>query len=86
MNKTKEMVIDFRTRNVTHVPLKINNMDVEVVTEYKYLGTIIDNKFNFASNITAVCKKANTRLFFLRKLYNLKVDKTIMELFYKSVV
>ena len=69
-----------------HEPLYINDELVECVTEYKYLGTLIDNKFNFNANVEAVYRKANSRLYFFRKLSKLKVDHKIMELFYTSIV
>ena len=33
-----------------------------------------------------VYKKANQRLYFLRKLKDVKMDRTVMDLFYKSVI
>ena len=59
---------------------------MEDVTEYKYLGTIMDSKMCFDKNAENVFRKANKRLFFLRKLRNLNTDKRIMELFYSSVI
>ena len=50
VKKTKELLIDFRT-NPTPVPeLLIDGSVVERVTEYKYLGTILDHKLNFDAN------------------------------------
>ncbi len=46
--KTKDMRIDFR-RNITD-KTSINGQEIEVVTEYKYLGSIIDDKLCFESN------------------------------------
>jgi hypothetical protein len=81
------MIIDFRSKHVTsHVPLTIKGENVEQVTEYKYLGTIMDNQMKFDSNVNNVFKKANMRLFFLRKLGSVRVDKKIMELFYTAII
>lgn len=44
VKKTKEMVFDFRKRRTEIAPLKIADEDVDIVTEYKYLGTYIDSK------------------------------------------
>ena len=87
VKKTKEMIIDFRTKNVTsHDALIIQNESVEQVKEYKYLGTIIDDQLKFEINANKVYKKANMRLFFLRKLANVRVDNKIMDLFYTSII
>ena len=42
--KTKEMVTDFRREQPVHGSLQIYGQDVEIVKEYKYLGTIMDNQ------------------------------------------
>ena len=86
VKKTKEMLVDFRTTVVTHAPLYINEELVESVNDYKYLGTIIDRNFNFSQNIDALYKKVNSRLYFARKLYKLRIDNTILELFYMSII
>ena len=53
------MVIDFSKNPVNVVPVKIENEDVETVSEYKYLGTVIDDKLKGAANAKRICKKAN---------------------------
>ena len=64
----------------------INEGTVEIVEEYKYLGTIINNKFNFSSHIDSIYKKVNSRMFFVRKLCNFNVSNKIMDLFYSSIL
>ena len=86
VQKTKELVIDFRRSPYEHNKLVIDEKAVEKVTEYKYLGTIIDCKLNFKANVDAIYKKANSRMYFVRKLHNLNVDNTIVQMFYRSVV
>ncbi len=72
--KTKDMRIDFR-RNVTNTDkTSINGQEIEVVTEYKYLGSIIDDKLCFESNTSLLCKKGQQRLHCLRKLAKFNVD------------
>ena len=86
VKKTKEMIVDFSPASVDHNPLYINDELVENVSEYKYLGTIIDSKFNFNQNVDAIHKKAHSRLYFVRQLSRLQVDHKILELFYTSIV
>ncbi len=80
------MCIDFR-RNVTNTEkTSINGQEIEVVTEYKYLGSIIDDKLSFEPNTSLLCKKGQQRLYCLRKLAKFNVDKTLLTLFYRSFV
>ena len=87
VNKTKEMIIDFRTSNQTKIPtLTIGGADVERVQEYKYLGTIIDNKLNFNANTDLINSKCQQRLYFLRKLRSLDVNTSVLRTFYRSFI
>ena len=86
VGKTNEMIIDYSTVGVKVPSLIINNEQVEIVNEYKYLGTILDNKFTFTSNVNAIYKKANLRLYYVRQLSNLNISSKILEIFYVSVV
>jgi len=86
VKKTKEMIIDYRTTPVTHNALYIGNELVETVTEYKYLGTIIDSDFTFRKNVDSIYKKVQTRLYFVRQLSKLRIDNKILELFYTAIV
>lgn len=61
-------------------------MSVEVVKEYKYLGTVIDDQLNWNSNTTKIYKKANQRLYFVRKLKYFNVNTRILNLFYQNTV
>ena len=72
VKKTKELVIDFRIKKNPLSPLVIKDQEIEQVQTYKYLGVIIDDKLNWQMHSSAVCKKLNRRMFFLRKLRSLK--------------
>jgi hypothetical protein len=86
VKKTKEMVIDLR-RNPTAVPdLFIDGEKVERVTEYKYLGTHIDDKLNFNANTKAIHKKCQSRVYCLQKLRSLQVNQNILASFYKCFI
>ena len=47
---------------------------------------IIDDKLNFSEHAQAISKKANKRMFFLRKLKKCKVNQDILSIFYQSSV
>lgn len=86
VSKTKEMIIDFRKRADDLSPLHIKGQEVERVEEYKYLGSIIDNKLSWSANTSALLKKGNQRLFFMKKLKSFEVSPRLLELFYKAIV
>jgi hypothetical protein len=86
VQKTKEMIVDFRRGANIHECLVINNEEVERVSNYKYLGTVIDNRLVFTENVNLIYKKANSRLYHLRKLHSLHTDTKIIELFYRSML
>ena len=70
MTKTKEMTVDFRRQE--HSPGKtiIHNNEDEIVSKYKYLGTIFDDKLkkeqhrrNCKEGTTAAVSLAKAKLF-----------------------
>ena len=85
-DKTKEIVFDFRLQPSDVPPVVINGNVIEQVHSYKYLGVIIDDKLKWDEQASAVSKKVNKRMFFLRKLNSFYVDKTLLDLFYKSTI
>ena len=62
------------------MPLKINDQIIE------HLGINIDEKLHWSDHINNMMPKANKGLYFVRKLHQFKVDKTLFTLFYKSVI
>ena len=86
VKKTKEMIIDLRNRETSLEPVHVNDNSVEIVSEYKYLGTVIDNKLNWNKNTENVYKKCQQRLHFLRKLRCFDVDVKLLKMFYSSFV
>ena len=86
VEKTKEMVIDFR-KNPTVVPsLFIDDVRVERVSEYKYLGTILDDKLTFKAHTDYINSKCQSRIYCLQKLRSLNVNLDILRTFYRSFV
>uniref|UniRef100_A0A8C6W187 Reverse transcriptase domain-containing protein n=1 Tax=Nothobranchius furzeri TaxID=105023 RepID=A0A8C6W187_NOTFU len=47
VNKTKEMILDFRRNRVESNTVSIMGEEVEVVEEYKYLGVHLDNRLDY---------------------------------------
>uniref|UniRef100_A0A8C8DHE5 Reverse transcriptase domain-containing protein n=1 Tax=Oryzias sinensis TaxID=183150 RepID=A0A8C8DHE5_9TELE len=86
VEKTREMVMDFRRKPPASQPLSILGRNVAEAEEYKHLGVTIDNRLSWKSNSTAVYKKASSRLYFLRRLRSFNVCSKMLEIFYQSVV
>jgi hypothetical protein len=88
VQKTKEICFEEnRAQDASLVrPVMINNEAVEQVDTFKYLGTVLDKKASFSSHVDTVCKKANQRLYLLRKLKSFDVDRLILETVYRSLV
>ena len=84
--KTKEIIIDFRKKKTTFMPIVINGEEIEIVNKYKYLGTIIDSKLSFTDNIDYIFKKGQQRLYFLRQLNKFHIDRKIMTIFYQTFI
>lgn len=59
---------------------------VEIVKTFKYLGIMIDCKLNFSDNVALICKKANQRLFLLRKLKEFCVSKAVLQRVYTGLI
>ena len=83
--KTKEMVVDFR-KNPPPVPeLIIDDVVVERVAEYRYLGTVLDN-LTFDRNVDTIHKKCQSPIYCLQKLRNIGVASDILEMYYRVCI
>lgn len=54
VSKTRENEIDFQEQPLCY-------LSTEQVQQYKYLGTIIDDKLTFEQHVNAVCKKKKNK-------------------------
>ena len=86
VSKTKEMIVDFRSKPSVINPLKINDEFVEIVQTFKFLGSIISCDLSWDAHILAARKKAQQRLYFLRQLKKFGVDQKILVQFYRSII
>lgn len=64
------------------MPVVISGENVEVVNQYKYLGTVLDSRLTFEAHVDSLCKKAHQRMYFYQKLRGFNVDSTFMKMFY----
>ncbi len=84
--KTKEIVADFRRVHTQHAPLTINSATVERVSSTKFLGVHITEDLSWTNNTAALAKKAQQRLYFLRKLRRARAPAPIMCTFYRGTI
>ena len=67
--KCKEMIISFLKHNHTcFAPIFISGFPVEVVFTFKILGVMLSNDLTWRAHVDYVLKKANSRLYALRKV------------------
>ncbi len=82
INKTKELVVDFRRQSREHTPITINKTPVERVNSFKFLGVHITEDLTWSAHTDAVLKKSHQRLFFLRRLRKFGMSPSILRSFY----
>ena len=82
VKKTKEMPIDFRIARTVIPDLFIDGVKVERVTEFKYLGTVLDNKLNLNKNTDFIHKI----IFCLQMLRSLNVSAAVLCTFYWNCI
>ncbi len=87
VEKTKEVVLDFKRRNSTdHPPLTIDSSTVERVSSTKFLGVHITEDLTWTTNTMSLSKKAQQRLHFLRRLKRASLPPPILTTFYRGTI
>lgn len=86
VEKTKEIVVDFRRGNTQHSPLILNGAAVEQVSSTKFLGVHISHDLSWNINTTSLAKKTQQRLYFLRKLRRARAPTSILYSFYRGTI
>jgi len=70
----------------TAVTIIIHGKPIEIVEEYKYLGTIFDNLLKFTSNTEEKLRKFQQHQYLLTKLSSFEDNKNIFTMFYYSYI
>ena len=87
VKKQKNLLLKHRGRDTSLLqPVRIKTEDVESVKTFKYLGTVLGSNLSFTTHVDTVCKKANQRMYLIRKLKTFDVDKNMLEMIYRSLV
>ncbi|KAI5109182.1 gastrula zinc finger protein XlCGF28.1-like [Silurus meridionalis] len=79
------MVVDFRRTQSVHFPLIIDGSSVEIVRNIKFFVHLPDN-FTWSLNTSSITKKAQQRLYFLRRLRKAHFPRPILSMFYRGTI
>ncbi len=85
IDKTKELVVDYRRQSRKHTPITIDKTPVERVSSFKFLCVHITEDLTWSAHTDAVLKKAHQRLFFLRRLRKFGTSPRILRSFYTCI-
>ena len=83
VNKTKEMIVNFRKQQREHPPIHINGTTVEKVESFKFLRVHITDKLKWSTHTDSVVKKAQQCLFNLRRLKKCGLKPKTLTNFYR---
>ena len=87
VHKTKEIIVDFRRKKSSPPsPLVIDGRTVEIVQNFKFLGSTISSNLKWELNVVNIVKKAQQRLYFLRRLRSFGLTTQVMLNFYRAVI
>ncbi|XP_064875449.1 uncharacterized protein LOC135572170 [Oncorhynchus nerka] len=86
VKKTKEMIVDFRKQQREHPPIHIDGTVVERVVSFKFLGVHITDQLNWSTHTDSIVKKAQQRLFNLRRLKKFGLSPKALTNFYRCTI
>ena len=67
-------------------PLRLEGQVVEQVESFKYLGTLIDHRLTFTLHADTIYKKAQQRMYLVRRLKGFEVREDILSRVYQSLI
>ena len=88
VKKTKELCLESKRASDPSLLrlVQISSENVEQVHSFKYLGVTIDENLTFSNHVDATVKKANQRLYLLRKLRSFNVSSNVLSMVYNSII
>eukprot|EP00061_Rhincodon_typus_P005337 g24716.t1 len=86
VDRTKELIIDFRKKGGEHTPIYINGTEVERMKSIKFLGVMITDNMSWPSHVNATVKKVQQRLFFLRRVRKFGMSIRSLTNFYRCTI
>ncbi|TWW53129.1 hypothetical protein D4764_0186790 [Takifugu flavidus] len=76
------MIVDFRKVTAPLPPLALMDSPITITDSFRFLGTTITRDLKWEPTISSLIKKAQQRMFFLRKLRKLKLPPRMLAQFY----
>eukprot|EP00061_Rhincodon_typus_P003506 g20251.t1 len=86
INKTTELIINFRKKGGEHGPIYINGTEVERVKSIKFLRVTITDNLSWTSHVDATVKMTQQRLFFFRQLRKFGMSIRSLTNFYRCTI
>ncbi|KAK3550880.1 hypothetical protein QTP70_007508 [Hemibagrus guttatus] len=87
VSKTKELIVDFRTKQERNYQTPvINESPVERVDIFRYLSAHITQDLSWSCHINTVVKKARQRLYHLRCLRDFRLPSKVLRNFYYCTI
>ena len=83
-DKTKFMLVSNRHENLSN-PIMIGNDLLHKVSQYEYLGVIIDQDLKMVTQVDTMFKKANSKLGILSKIRRFITEETTVRI-YKTMI
>ncbi|TWW79772.1 hypothetical protein D4764_10G0008020 [Takifugu flavidus] len=84
--KTVEMIMDFRKATAPLPPLALMDSPITITDSFRFLGATITRDLKWEPTISSLIKKAQQRMFFLRKLRKLKLPPRMLAQFYTAII
>ena len=76
-SKCKELRISFSRSGSSVDHITINDKQIEVVSSAKLLGVVVSDNLRWNAHVESICKKAATRLYFLKQLKRVRFHPRI---------
>ncbi len=83
IDKTKHMIINQTTAGPTNIT--INNNNLEQVENYKYLGSILNDKLDYDEQLEKTAKTTNCHIYPIKQLKRMGFKEEILMNIYRSV-
>ena len=85
INSTKSKLLIFtaniRATNISMLPIMCNNNTIEYVTNFKFLGIIMDDKLTWKEHINSICGKLLKIIYILRTIKNIVPTNTLRTIY-----
>ena len=85
VSKSKSMFITCNKTVTIPKPIVINDQEIEVVSEFKYLGIVVDSTLSFTNHFEYIQKKLNAKFFVLKRCEH-KLNLDSKKLYVSSLV